>query len=162
MSYRVYLAGPDVFRKDAKERAEKLKAILRERDLEGVFPLDVDLKRLDGETGPAFARRIFMANVRLIRSTQGVLANVEPFRGPSADVGTAWEMGFAKALGLPVVAYAMPTNAYEQRVHRNIDDMLIEDFGLSDNLMIACGADETFVWLEEAADVLGVLMEANR
>ena len=38
------------------------------------------------------------------------------FRGLEPDAGTVFEVGYAAALGLPVVAYGVPEASYEQRV----------------------------------------------
>ncbi len=140
MSARVYLAGPDVFLPNPKAHADVLKTLCRKYDLEGVFPLDAELA-LDGLNPREQARAIFHANVDLIRSCQGVLANMTPFRGPSMDVGTAWEVGFAHALGLPIVGYTVDGRPYPARVREYVGDffdenMTVEDFGLVDNLMI--------------------------
>jgi nucleoside 2-deoxyribosyltransferase len=136
MTKRVYLAGPDVFFKDSAARADELKRLCVAEGLVGLFPLDVPLK-LDKLPGPERARIIFETNVGLIRSCQGVLANMTPFRGPSADVGTAWEMGFAYGLGLPVVGYTLDGRRYAARVTPDEHD--IEDFDLVDNLMLGIG-----------------------
>jgi nucleoside 2-deoxyribosyltransferase len=133
---RVYLAGPDVFFKDAREHAALLKALCASYGLDGVFPLDVEIK--PSSSKKETARRIFEANVELIQSSQAVLANMTPFRGPSADVGTAWEMGYAKALGLLVAAYTADLRSYETRVPP--DEFMVESFGLPDNLMLVYGA----------------------
>jgi nucleoside 2-deoxyribosyltransferase len=135
---RVYLAGPDVFRKDAKRHAESIKALCSAYGLTGVFPLDVELNLPANMPGPTQALNIFNANVGLINSCHGVLANVTPFRGPSADVGTAWEMGFAYALGLPVEAYTTDMQTYAERVAP--DEYEVEHFGLEENLMLACSS----------------------
>jgi nucleoside 2-deoxyribosyltransferase len=135
---RVYLAGPDVFFKNAKQHAESLKALCAEYGLTGVFPLDVELGLPANMPGPTQAVNIFNANVDLIKSCRGVLANVTPFRGLSADVGTAWEMGFAYGLGLPVEAYTADFRTYAERV--TPDEYEVERFGLEENLMLACGS----------------------
>jgi nucleoside 2-deoxyribosyltransferase len=131
---RVYLAGPDVFERDALGAGERLKALCAFVGLEGVYPLDAVVE--PGEGGPAFAHRIFLANVRLLQSCEGVLVNMNPFRGPSMDGGTAWEMGFAFAGGLVMVGYTDDLRLYEERAVP--DDFSIESFGLADNLMMAC------------------------
>ena len=56
---------------------------------------------------------------RLIDSCRALLANVTPFRGPSADVGTAWEMGYASGQGKPVVAYSDDLSVYREKVFRD-------------------------------------------
>ncbi len=60
-----------------------------------------------------------------------MIANLTPFRGPSADVDTVYEIGFARALGLQIFGYA--TNAIP------FLDRSLAQFGLFDNLMIEGG-----------------------
>ncbi len=147
---RAYLAGPDVFLPDPKALAEKKKKICAQYGLEGVFPLDAEVAR--GELSlREFGLLISRVNEGLIRSCQLVIANVTPFRGPSADVGTAYEMGFARALGLCVFAYtnavadfATRTRAFvantglrDNGQEEDLEHMLIESFDLPDNLMLA-------------------------
>ena len=40
-----------------------------------------------------------------------MLANLEPFRGSEPDSGTAFEVGYALALGKPVYAYLSDAGA---------------------------------------------------
>ncbi len=150
---RVYLAGPDVFLPLAEVWAERRKAICLRHGLIGVTPLD------DAADQPiAWAelpewRRIALRNEALILSADAVIANLTPFRGPSADVGTAYEVGFMRALGRPVFGYSTTAAPFTQRtrdfaathggaiggsggIWRDADDMLIEQFGLTDNLML--------------------------
>lgn len=91
-----------------------------------------------------------------------MIANITPFRGPSADVGTAYEMGFAHALGKKVFAYtnvAVPftertikaLNTEVKRSHdgklRDLHDMFIEEVDLTDNLMIDGCIHASTKWL---------------
>lgn len=158
---RVYLAGPDVFGKDPKWVGSHLKERLAKLGLIGMFPLDNEASE---------SKTIYELNVESIRSCDGVLANVMPFRGPSIDVGTAFEIGYAKALGKPVVGYFADFLYYKDRIAHFHQDLVsaefpaIEDFGLFDNLMIACGCDLVFnTWssVDEAAEALKTLMEKN-
>ena len=84
------------------------------------------------------------------------LFNLTPFRGPSADAGTIFELGFLFALERPVYGYASAAKKYRDRVdvedgpivERNEqlwdrDGYAVEDFGLSDNLMIERAIAET-------------------
>lgn len=144
----VYLAGPDVFLPDARAAGARLKAICSEADLEAHFPLDVELADADA---------IAAANEALIRRCDGVLANLTPFRGPSADPGTVYEVGYARALGKVVVGYTEATDLFAERTAAwlarlgtpaqprtdgalaDASGMAIESFGLIDNLMIPAG-----------------------
>jgi nucleoside 2-deoxyribosyltransferase len=145
---RLYLAGPDVFLPDPLAAAAAMKAICEELGLEGLFPIDNALVPAPHEPGTSFAARIRQANLDLIRAADGVIANCSPFRGPSVDDGTAYEMGYATALGKPVFPWsgdirpllqrtqARQYLAHDGRVWRDAEQMEVEEFGLPVNLML--------------------------
>ena len=156
---RVYLAGPDVFFPAALNIARKRKEFLAGLGIEGVFPLDSQDEEKSLSKN-AFA--IFKTNCQLIDSCQAVLANVTPFRGPSADVGTAWEMGYASGQGKPVAAYSDDRSAYQDKVFhcgwsvapgdaRDRNGNEIENFGGIDNLMLTQSVIAIYATFEEAA-----------
>jgi len=152
---RIYLAGPDVFFKNAREHAQQMKDVCARYKIEGVFPLDADVRVDEGESPRMTAYRICRTNEELIQSCVGVIANMEPFRGASMDVGTAWEMGFASALRKVVVGYTSDARLYSDRVaalrERGIaDEHEVENFGLVDNLMMVCSAWWITASFEEA------------
>lgn len=139
---KIYLAGPDVFRADAREWGQSLKALCREFGFEGLYPLDNDAPA--NLPARALAHWIYEANIALIRQCDLVMANLEPFRGYEPDSGTAFEVGFAVALGKPVWAYHAPMGSIRDQVPNTagVDaaGLQVEDFGLSRNLMLACPA----------------------
>ena len=81
-----------------------------------------------------------------------LIADMTPFRGPSMDVGTAFEMGFTKARGLAVFSYSDVLGPYNGWVPvgrpggdlppRDAKGLLIEAFGLQDDLMVALCCDD--------------------
>ena len=148
----IYLAGPDVFRPDAKEHGETIKDICCKKGLIGLYPMDNEVEKIG--TPQEIAKSIFEANVKMIEECDAVVANITPFRGPSGDVGTVWEMGYARGLGKPVFAYSqMYGMRYPQRVyHLKIphDGMMIEDFELDDNLMVIFGVEHMSIGVEAA------------
>lgn len=95
------------------------------------------------------ARAIYDTNMVLLRRSNGVIANLAPFRGAEPDSGTVFEVGVAVAIGRPVVAYGV-SGTYAERVERLLGvvrangvlrdphDLIVEDFGLQLNLMLAC------------------------
>lgn len=137
---RLYLAGFDVFRPDAHAHGERLKALCSAFGHEGLFPLDNTLP--PALTGAEAARWIYDANVALIRRADAVLANLNDFRGHEPDSGTAFEVGFAAALGKPVWGYLDNTRPLVEQVGAAVDrhGFSVEDFGLPRNLMLACAA----------------------
>jgi nucleoside 2-deoxyribosyltransferase len=144
---RVYLAGFDVFRSDALSHGQHLKALCQARGMIGLYPLD---GQVPDELEPrAKAQWICRANMDAIRSADVVLANLNDFRGAGEpDSGTAFEVGFAAALGKPIWAYVDNDRSLLERVSVKKDGcaaycangFLVEDFGLNMNLMLACTA----------------------
>ena len=150
---RLYLAGPEVFLPDALAFGAEKCRLAAEAGFEGVFPLDaaLDLTGLDKREQ---ARRISLANEGLIHSCDALIANITPFRGAAMDSGTAFEIGFMRALGRPVAAYTNAGADYEARaraqrllgaISGDADgpDVAIEDFGLAENLMIEVAVAES-------------------
>jgi len=138
----VYLAGPEVFFPDVEAVAAELKRLCDAAGLEGLFPTDAE--RPAGN-GVSIANAIYQGNVALIDRSRAVIADISPFRGSGMDPGTAWEIGYAIARGLPVFAYSHDLRAYADRVgpakrgpRGPVDaaGLMIEDFGLVENLMI--------------------------
>jgi nucleoside 2-deoxyribosyltransferase len=143
---RVYLAGPEVFLPDAVEIGARKVAMCAAHGLSGLFPLDQSID-VSGLAPEAQARAIALGNEQLMRSADALIANLTPFRGVSMDCGTAFEVGFMRALGRPVFGYTTSGVDYRTRVDafransgdwRDGDstDCTIEDFGLAENLMI--------------------------
>jgi nucleoside 2-deoxyribosyltransferase len=153
---RAYLAGPDIFLPDANQFVERKKSICAYHGLVGISPLDHPSDEPPDWTALPDWRRIAARNEALIRSCALMIANLTPFRGPSADVGTVYEVGFMRALGRPVFGYATTATPFTHRTldfaaahggattntdgfRRDADGMLIEQFGLFDNLTIEAG-----------------------
>ena len=112
----IYLAGPDVFLPDRDRIFAALKAHCARLGLAGVAPTDAPLALAASASDDARAQAIYEGNVALIRASDGVIANLASFRGQEPDAGTVFEVGFAVALGLPVVGYAVPQGSYAERV----------------------------------------------
>lgn len=169
---RVYLAGPDVFLPDPLNRAEAMRHICRRHGLAGVSPLDA----LPGETGDPVAAgdpaAIARRNEEHIRRCDAIIANLTPFRGPGADPGTVYEIGFGRALGRIVFGYATVAADHAARVRalpgssagRDAAGLSIEAFGLFENLMVSCGiaAGGGFILAEDAGDRWGDLAVFER
>ncbi|MEQ6884551.1 nucleoside 2-deoxyribosyltransferase [Salicola sp. Rm-C-2C1-2] len=140
----IYLAGPDVFFPDTIRNPIEAtkKAILAEHGLEALSPCDNDL---DLDTASSPAQLIYDANRNLMNQADGLIANLTPFRGPSADAGTIFEVGYMIAQNKLVAAYTTCTTPYNQRVSCGADTdangSLVEGFGLCDNLMLDCGIE---------------------
>lgn len=135
---RVYLAGPEVFRPDAVAEGQRLQALCAAHGLTGLYPLDGGAP---DDTATTIRQRCQQAITRV----DAVVANISPFRGAHMDPGTAWEIGFAEAKGLPVFLWSGDARPLKERVAgvdgpdglRDMDGHLLEDFDQPENLMIA-------------------------
>ena len=143
---RIYLAGPEVFLPNARETGETKARLCAAAGFEGIFPLDAALD-LAGLTKPEQARRIYRADVEIMHRCDLMIGNLTPFRGVSMDSGTAFEAGYMRALGRPVLGYTNTSldlktrsDTYQRRTHAWPDadrpDLAVEDFDLAENLMI--------------------------
>lgn len=146
---RVYLAGPDVFLPDPVARGAALKAVCARHGLLGVFPLDPLADEPAAWDALPVWQRIARRNEAHIAGCAALIANLTPFRGPSADVGTVFELGYARALGRPVFGWSGAAEPFEARCRvlpgvtpdvaglwRDAAGMAVEAFGCRDNLMI--------------------------
>lgn len=144
---RAYLAGPEVFLPDAAAVLARKAGIVRAAGLEPLVPVDEEAAlRHDGDD---LAVGIHLGNRALLDACDLVIANLTPFRGPGADPGTVFELGYAAARGRPVHAYTadardlagrIPGTRPDGPVARDPDGLLVEDFGRAENLMpaVAC------------------------
>lgn len=147
---KIYLAGPDVFLPDAMEIGRRKAAICARHGLTGLYPLDnaIDLTAVDASLA------IFKANEAMMDSADAIIANLTPFRGPSADAGTVYEFGYMAGRGKLCFAYSNDLTLYPERVARSQtvtkaagghlidnDGLTVEDFGLPDNLMMIHALD---------------------
>lgn len=161
-SYKIYLAGPEVFLPDPIAAGKNKKALIaklnQENDwpftLVGLYPMDNEIDNFSPDV--ATGMKIYHANIKLMQQADYITANMVRFRGPSMDVGTAFEMGYMRGLEKPVFAYfdARPfygqtekPQLYSKSVKQHyfispIDDekdihgQTIENFQMSDNLMM--------------------------
>ncbi|MDR6208223.1 nucleoside 2-deoxyribosyltransferase [Paraburkholderia graminis] len=142
---RIYLAGFDVFRVDALDYGRSLQRMCADAGFEGLYPLDA---LVPADLSPQEkAAWIYRSNLAAIGRADIVMANVADFRGAGEpDSGTAFEIGFAAALGKPIWAYREDVTELRERVPCSATELgdvcdrgyLVEDFGLPLNLMLAC------------------------
>lgn len=134
---KIYLAGPDVFNLFATEIGNEKKTICRSFGFEPLYPLDNEIEFTNDKFKDG--KIIVDANIEMIKQCNIVLANLIPFRGPSADIGTVWECAYGKALGKIIISYNVPSQYYKERVEK--DEFLIEDFEGFDNIMLVHNVD---------------------
>ena len=145
---RIYLAGPDVFRPDARDHFMRLTAACEASGLVALLPADGN----EDQSPEAPEKQIYEANMQRLRGADGVVANLASFRGLEPDSGTVFEVGAAVALRIPVVAYGVPAGSYADRARSTLQcahdaggvlresgsGVAVEDFGQPLNLMLAC------------------------
>jgi nucleoside 2-deoxyribosyltransferase len=151
MKPSVYLAGPDVFDPDSQRIFATRGDYCATLGIKAIIPLDNTLTS---------AEEIYKSNVRLLESATAVIANISPFRGPHCDVGTAFEIGYARSRGIPVWAFSKTGLSLAARVggsenaRADAEGVAVEPFGLAENLMIVEALYDRVVHqsFEEAAD----------
>ncbi len=157
----IYLAGPEVFLPDPWARAAEMKAVCARLGAVGWFPMDNQGDVADADPD-VMAAKICAADEALVARCDAIVANMSPFRGPSMDAGTCYEMGLAKGLGKLVVGWTEDRRLWREKValvsplvaegegFRDAEGMLCRDFGLVDNLMMVKGAHGVFACFEDA------------
>ena len=162
---RIYLAGPDVFHADAAGLGATKKALCARFGFVGLYPLDAPPPEAPCSESASSASlasdalsqsgAIYAACLAMLRAADCGIFNLTPFRGPSADVGTVFELGLMVGHGKPVFAYSNVARDLIDRLRdtpglsrdvggacwRDPAGMMAEDFGNADNLML----DETLV-----------------
>lgn len=151
----VYLAGPDVFHADSARIGAAKKRFCYDLGLQPIYPGDTTLIDRADLSPSEIAVALYEENVAHIDRAAGVLANLSPFRGPNADDGTAFEVGYAVAKGKVVIAYddgapGVGSGDLRGKTERfraaapALEDRyaIIEDFGEAANLMLACSIAE--------------------
>ena len=142
---KVYLAGPEVFLPDASAIGRRKRDICERHGVTGIYPLDnaVDLSARDASL------QIFKGLEEMMDQADAIIANLTPFRGPGADPGTVYELGYIAGRGKLCLGYCNDPAPYAERVARFMkvtkaaeaslidgDGLTVEDFGLPDNLMM--------------------------
>lgn len=162
---KVYLAGPDIFRKDQKEYGDYLKGLCVENGFEGLWPMDGQVDLTDCKSGPEKGLKIYQADIDQVNAADMILVNLNPFRGVSADVGTCFEMGYAVAQGKKAFAYSSDRDTYKERAQKLghlEDENVLEDFGLVDNLMMIGPVDNVvYNTVEEAIVAIGDYLKSQ-
>jgi nucleoside 2-deoxyribosyltransferase len=149
MAIKIYLAGPDVFLPDALEVGRRKIEICRRHGLIGLYPLDNAVDRAAADA----SLEIFSTNEAMMDQADTIIANLTPFRGPGADAGTVYELGYMAARGKFCLGYSNDPALYADRVRRftkvtardgrfvDAEGLTVEDFGHHDNLMMIRALD---------------------
>ena len=146
---RVYLAGPDLFVHDAVNIGRRKVELCARHGLIGLYPLDNAIDPAAKDT----SLRIYRDNENMMMEADAIIANLTPFRGPGADAGTVYELGYMAGRGKLCLGYSNDPSSYADRMRKFSDvnsrdgrlidalGLTVEDFGLSDNLMMIHALD---------------------
>ena len=146
---KIYLAGPDVFLPDAIDIGRRKVELCRRHGVIGLYPLDHAVDR----TAEDVSLQIFRGNETMMIAADAIIANLTPFRGPGADAGTVYELGYMAGCGKLCLGYSNDPSCYADRVRQFTDlssragrlvdalGLAVEDFGLTDNLMMIHALD---------------------
>ncbi|WOJ90625.1 nucleoside 2-deoxyribosyltransferase [Methylocapsa polymorpha] len=136
---------------NATEIGRRKRELCAEFGFDGLFPFDNEASGALSEA--RVDRLIYQMCLAMIREADGGIFNLTPFRGPSADVGTVFELGVLTGFGKPVFAYSNESDTLLDRLKRDglasfdeaasqwrdLSGMTIENYGNADNLMLdAC------------------------
>jgi nucleoside 2-deoxyribosyltransferase len=146
---KIYLAGPDVFLPDAVDIGRRKVALCARHGLAGLYPLDnvIDVAAKHASL------EIFRGNEAMMIEADAIIANLTPFRGPGADAGTVYELGYMAGRGKLCLGYTNDPTFYADRARKftpvnsrdgrlvDTSGLTVEDFGLSDNLMMIHALD---------------------
>jgi nucleoside 2-deoxyribosyltransferase len=152
MTLKIYTAGPEVFLPNAREINAEKSALCRRYGFVAICPGDLDIPAQPTKYGYGLA--ISKVDEDMMDQADAIIANLTPFRGLAADVGTCFELGYMCAQGKRVAAYTNVGDSHYQRtlsyyagkVERGADGYLrgpdglsLEDFDMIDNLMMHGG-----------------------
>lgn len=119
--YKVYVAGP-FFNKVERDRMERLKKFLTSgnfQDFDFFFPMDSVVGQATELPNHEWARKVFESDKDEILKSDMILAVYDKHY---SDSGTAWEIGYAYALHIPIY-------------------LLCTDLFSDNSLMTMCAAD---------------------
>jgi nicotinamide mononucleotide transporter len=106
----IYLAGPDVFRKNAKEHIDNLIKICEKYRFIGISPFDnntdIDIELFSS----GHSKLIFNNNLKKIKKSDYIVANLDFFRGAVVDDGTAVEIGLGFSKNKKIYGYTKHYN----------------------------------------------------
>jgi nucleoside 2-deoxyribosyltransferase len=155
----IYFAGPDVFNPNYPQIKNKIRRLCQLHSLNPLLPGDSEL---------ITANDIFKENIGLLDIADGVIVNLNPFRGRiEPDSGTAFEIGYAFQAGKFIIGFLSDHRDLIQKIKeislvreitkaRDQDNMFVEDFGYPVNLMLAQSTTSLLHSVEEAIRYVGI------
>jgi Nucleoside 2-deoxyribosyltransferase len=154
---RIYFAGPDIFHPDFKQHRDHIHSLCAQAGLTPLTP---------GDTYLEDAHDIFTNNIKMVDQADGLIANLDPFRGPvEPDSGTVFECAYAYARKKFVIAVVSDRRDILTKLKAAgagppdgssgpcPDGYMVENFGLPLNLMLSRSVTALAAGLEEAVEM---------
>ena len=108
---KVYIAGP-FFREGERERIEMVRTFFNSGERKGHYDLFVPMDHFipDGEnmSNIDWAKAVFKMDTEALEKSDMMVAVYDKHY---SDSGTAWELGYAYGLGIPVILLCTDLNA---------------------------------------------------
>lgn len=108
---KIYVAGP-FFKPGERERLEQLRKLFKEDSFfdnyELFFPMDHFIPNGENMSNWEWAKAVFEMDTNALLDADIVVAVYDKHY---SDSGTAWELGYAYALGIPVILLCTDLNA---------------------------------------------------
>lgn len=124
---KVYLAGP-FWSKEERENVEKVRDFLRSHNIEVFVPMEHFVSNGELLPNDRWAREVFRMDLNGLNGCNLVLAL---YYGHYSDTGTAWEMGYAEGIGIPVICVHVDTKniasimpVTSAKVNMSLDELL--------------------------------------
>ncbi len=96
---------------------ERMKTLCRQHGLAGVAPLDNQIGLEAWRPGKQLLNRIVAADIELMDKLEAGVFCLDGFRrGPEMDAGTAFEVGYMKALRKPIAGWTSDLRSYPDKV----------------------------------------------
>ena len=119
----VYIAGPECFMPDGKERAAAALKLCDELGFEGIspamgHPLGDEIDFSQGKQ--CAAKQIFRNNIKFINHCDLIVANMNNFRGWEPDGGTCFEIGYGYSQGKKIYVFMDDTRPCYEKYIGNI------------------------------------------
>jgi len=124
---RVYLASP-FFNNKEIEYLEQVEAILEEKGLQVFSPFRNPIDEQVEVGSRQWSIETFMKDIKYIKWAELVVAI---YHGNYSDSGTAWELGYAFATGMPVILIHVGENSnlmVHEGAHANITLEELRDY----------------------------------
>ena len=106
-----------VFHQDPAAIFARMKALCQAVGVVGIAPLDNQIGLEGLPPGKDLLERIVRADIALMDTLEAAVFCLDGFRrAPEMDAGTAFEIGYMKALGKPIAGWTSDTRPYPKRV----------------------------------------------